>query len=155
MIRIEPARESDISQIADLWHDGWHQAHGHIVPPALVASRQPQEFQARTQKRLPQTRVARSEGVLAGFFMLSEDELYQFYVSSEFQGRGLAKTLMASAERDLAGKIAWLACSVGNDRAARFYEKVGWRRVAEENYEVESAEGGQGVTIWRFEKDLR
>ena len=25
-------------------------------------------------------------------------------------------------------EVAWLACAIGNDRAARFYEKSGWRR---------------------------
>jgi RimJ/RimL family protein N-acetyltransferase len=25
-------------------------------------------------------------------------------------------------------QTAWLSCAIGNDRAARFYEKSGWRR---------------------------
>ncbi|NNE51670.1 MAG: GNAT family N-acetyltransferase [Sulfitobacter sp.] len=155
IMRIERARQDDLAEVAALWHAGWHQAHADIVPPALVASRQPAEFEARAAKRLSATWVARAGGGLAGFYMLEGDELYQFYVDARFQGRGVAGSMMAAVERDLTGRVAWLACSVGNDRAARFYEKAGWRREAEEVYPVESAEGTQEVIAWRFEKDLR
>lgn len=149
-----PAGEGDIVAIAELWHEGWHAAHATIVPPALVASRQPSEFRARTAKRLPQTRIARINGEIAGFYMLDGDELYQFYVSAAHRGRGLAAQLMARAERDLAGRRAWLACSVGNERAASFYRKAGWQVTREESYPVETAEGAQEVRVWRFEKAL-
>lgn len=153
-MEIEKATTADVTEVARLWHEGWHQAHAAIVPAALVASRDPAEFKARTSARVDQTHVARSDGTLAGFYILEEDELYQFYVAGAFQGQGVAAALMASAERALAGRQAWLACSVGNDRAARFYEKAGWVRGSEQIYAVETANGPLDVTVWRYEKDL-
>ncbi|MEW9920865.1 GNAT family N-acetyltransferase [Marimonas sp. MJW-29] len=154
-MQIEKAQEADLEAIAALWHAGWHQAHAEVVSPELVGTRTPSEFAARTAAHLAQTNVARIDGAMAGFFMLEGDELYQFYVDAAFQGQGVAAALMAEAEAALAGRLAWLACSVGNDRAAAFYEKAGWTRGAAEVYPVETASGPQSVTAWRFEKDLR
>jgi putative acetyltransferase len=154
-LEIVQARTTDVPAIAKLWHDGWHQAHAAIVSPTLVASRVMAEFTERTAAHLDHTFLARNDGQVAGFYMLEGDELYQFYVAPGFQGQGIAAALMASVENTLAGRAAWLACSVGNDRAARFYEKAGWVRRGEEVYQVETAKGAQSVTIWRFEKDLR
>lgn len=153
-MKIEKATTADVAEVAALWHEGWHQGHAAIVPEALVASRQMAEFTARTSAWADRTYVARREGALAGFYMLEDDEIYQFYVASTFQGQGVAAALMASAERALAGRQAWLACSVGNERAARFYEKTGWVRRGEQVYEVETAAGPMNVTVWRYEKDL-
>jgi ribosomal protein S18 acetylase RimI-like enzyme len=51
------------------------------------------------------------------------------YSVSGARGSGVAAALIADAEARLAQcgvEIAWLACAVGNYRAARFYEKSGW-----------------------------
>lgn len=151
----EAATPGDIPTIAALWHRGWHQGHGDIATPELAAARVLPEFIARTTAHLGQTYVLRREGRIAAFFMLEGDEVYQFYVDSAFQGSGLAGALMAAAEERLAGRLAWLGCSVGNTRAARFYEKSGWQRQGEQAYEAETAAGPQMVRIWRYEKDLR
>jgi GNAT superfamily N-acetyltransferase len=155
MMHTEPASEADIEAIAALWHKGWHQGHGDFAPAALVATRVFSEFQERSRRHLPQTHVLRRDGQIAGFYMLEGDEVYQFYVAAAFQGQGVAAALMAQAEAALAGKLAWLACSEGNARAARFYEKAGWQRRGTQSYEAETAAGPQIVTIWRYEKDLR
>jgi ribosomal protein S18 acetylase RimI-like enzyme len=89
--------------------------------------------------------------------MLKGDELYQFYVAAEARGSGVAAELMDDAERQLAAggvSTAWLACAIGNERAARFYEKRGWRRVATMTYEAETSEGPFPIDNWRYEKDL-
>lgn len=154
-LRITPASAADVPWIAACWHAGWHQGHAGLVPEALVASRVPEEFADRTRAHLGETTVARIGGRLAGFFMLEGDELYQFYVDAAFQGQGVAAALMDAVEHALAGRIAWLACSVGNDRAAAFYEKAGWQRQGVETYAVEASAGPQDVQVWRYEKDLR
>jgi ribosomal protein S18 acetylase RimI-like enzyme len=64
---------------------------------------------------------------------------------------------MADAEANLASRgleTAWLACAVGNNRAARFYEKRGWHRVRTETSWLQTAEGQIPVEIWRYEKRL-
>ena len=154
-MQIETAKAADVPAIVRLWHAGWHQGHGDVVPAALVALRVPAEFEARARERLGQTHVARGPEGLMGFYMLEGDELYQFYVAKEQQGQGVAGRLMAAAEAALVGRMAWLACSVGNDRAAAFYEKAGWTRGPAEVYATQTAQGPVDVTVWRFEKDLR
>lgn len=154
-LEVVPAGQGDVAAVASLWHAGWHDGHAAIVSPALVATRTPAEFAARVQAHFHHTTVARLGGVLAGFYMLDGDEVYQFYVDGAFRGQGVAARLMGAVEAALHGRAAWLACSVGNDRAARFYEKAGWVRTGTQVYTVETADDPIDVTIWRFEKDLR
>jgi GNAT superfamily N-acetyltransferase len=155
MMKLDKATPADIPALTALWHAGWHQGHAAFAPTALIASRTPSEFEGRLAARLDHTVVARKEGALAGFYMLDGDEVYQFYVDAAFQGQGVAGALMAAAEVALSGRMAWLACSMGNERAARFYAKAGWQHASEQVYQAETAKGPLEVTIIRFEKDLR
>jgi hypothetical protein len=51
-------------------------------------------------------------------------------------------------------ELAWLACAVGNMRAARFYEKSGWHRAGTFVMLSETSNGPFPVDQWRFEKRL-
>lgn len=153
-MQIRAATTDDISAIAKLWHGQWHSAHATVVDAELVQTRVPAEFDARTTAHLPQTHVALLNGSLAGFFMIEGEELYQFYIANGHQGSGLAQRMMAQAEAMLPAPRAWLACSVGNNRAARFYEKCGWQNTGVEELQVETSSGPKPVRIWRFEKDI-
>ena len=153
-MRIACATPGDVPSLVEIWHQGWHQAHAAVVPPALVASRTSAEFEARTRAHLVQTRVMWADQEIAGFFMLDGDELYQFYVAQSFQGRGVARKLMSAAEASLGAGRKWLACSVGNTHAAGFYEACGWVHVSTTPYEVETAQGRRVVRVWRYEKEL-
>jgi hypothetical protein len=65
--------------------------------------------------------------------------------------------LIADAEARLAAngvQTAWLACAIGNDRAARFYEKNGWRRVGTMMNQAETLAGNFPLEVWRYEKSL-
>lgn len=153
-MQIRQANAQDMPAVTALWETGWHQGHAKIVPQALLAARTSQDFATRAMARMANTYVAFEGEDFAGFYMLDGDELEQFYVAAAFQGRGVAGKLMASAEAALAGRVAWLACSVGNDRAAGFYAKAGWQRVAEEVYKADTTQGPVPLSIWRYEKDL-
>jgi hypothetical protein len=64
-------------------------------------------------------------------------------------------TLMAAAETELArrgGRPPWLACGIGNDRAARFYQKAGWRNAGKVPYGSVTSGGKVEVMVWRFER---
>jgi GNAT superfamily N-acetyltransferase len=103
-------------------------------------------------------RVADLDGDPAGFAMVKQDELYQLYVEPRGRGRGVAAALIPDAERRIAEtgtEVAWLACAIGNDRAARFYEKSGWRRVGVFGYDAFTAEGSFPLDVWRYEKRVR
>jgi RimJ/RimL family protein N-acetyltransferase len=61
----------------------------------------------------------------------------------------------AEARLTAAGvQTAWLACAIGNLRAARFYEKCGWTRVGTIVSRLETPEGIFPLEVWRYEKRL-
>jgi GNAT superfamily N-acetyltransferase len=150
MIRL--ATEADIDAIAALWCEGWHDGHADICPPELTALRTLDSFQQRTKAHLATTYVAED---VAGFFMIEGTEVYQMYVGRAGRGTGLATQLMARAEQiifEAGHQIAWLACSIGNDRAARFYEKSGWTRQGTRVEQLEVTGGTFDLEVWVYEK---
>src|SRR5262245_60995168 len=154
---VRPAQLNDLERLARLWFHGWRDAHLAIVPPELTELRTLDNFRDRLHAGLLDTRVLDCSGTAVGFFMLRDDELYQFYVGATVRGSGLAAMLMHDAESALASRgirLAWLACAVGNDRAARFYEKCGWRRTGTVLNDADTASGPFPVQVWRYEKSL-
>lgn len=152
-----PAQQEDTEPMAKLWFAGWQDAHASILPAELARHRTLDSFHDRAVKALGRTIVAGPPGAPLAFYMLKGDELDQFYVSAEARGTGLAATLITDAESKLseAGvKIAWLACAIGNDRAARFYEKSGWRRAETFTSKLETPDGVFELDVWRYEKRL-
>jgi len=106
---------------------------------------------------LASVRVAGAVGAPVGFCMLKGDELHQLYVSSPARGSGVAAALVADAEARLGESgvgTAWLACAIGNERAARFYEKCGWRRAATVVEYLEIPNGTFPLEVWRYEKTV-
>jgi GNAT superfamily N-acetyltransferase len=157
-VSIRDAKVSEIGQLAKIWFDGWQDAHVRIVPAELARVRTLQSFEARLRAASGGVRVAAVAGIPAGFYVLKGAELYQFYVASSARGSGIAAVLMADAEALLLERdvhTAWLACAIGNDRAARFYEKCGWLRTGMVNDDVEVPGGTFALEVWRYEKSLR
>ena len=154
---VRPAREEELDQLATLWHDSWQAAHAQIVPAELTHFRTLESFRQRLQAALPAIRVVGPVGFPIGFCIVKGDELYQLFVLAESRGTGVAAALIADAESRLATsgvEIAWLACAIGNDRAARFYEKRGWRRVGIMANQLETPNGTFSLDVWRYEKPL-
>jgi GNAT superfamily N-acetyltransferase len=154
---IRDAKLSEIGQLAKIWFEGWQDAHARIVPAELVRLRTLRSFEERIQRASTDVRVAEALGAPVGFYLLKGAELYQFYVSSNARGSGIAAVLMADAEARLGEtgvQTAWLACAIGNDRAARFYEKCGWLRTATVTDDVEVPGGTFALEVWRYEKSL-
>ncbi|MGE3249495.1 MAG: N-acetyltransferase family protein [Hyphomonadaceae bacterium] len=154
---IRPARGDELGALAKLWRDGWHDAHAAIVPEALTRLRTIENFTERMAPMLPTVRVIERDGAAIGFHFLKDDELNQFYLAATARGSGAANALMADAETHLAQAgltRAWLSCAIGNDRAARFYEKAGWTRAGTMIDWPQTAEGPFRLETWRYEKAL-
>jgi GNAT superfamily N-acetyltransferase len=156
-MEIRDAHASDVDRLGEIWYQGWQDAHALIVPAELARVRTLDRFKERLRAALPTVRVAGMRGDPVGFSMVKDDELYQLYVSGAARGTGIAARLIADVEQRLARDgvgTAWLACAIGNDRAARFYEKCGWRRVGNMVNRLETPEGPFPLETWRYEKRL-
>jgi ribosomal protein S18 acetylase RimI-like enzyme len=156
-MHVRTAEEREIDGLARLWYDGWQDAHAQILPVELRRVRTLDSFRQRLRTALPDTRVVGPPSGPSGFCITRGDELYQIYVSTQARGSGAAGALMADAEARLAKRgveTAWLACAIGNHRAARFYEKCGWCRVGVVTYQAETATGTFPLKVWRYEKRL-
>ena len=155
---VRDAAPEEFDVLAALWHQGWRDAHLAIVPPALAALRTLDSFTTRLAAALAEVRVAGPGGAPLGFHLLKDDELYQFYVAAPARGTGVAAALMHDAEQRLVERgvgTAWLACAIGNARAARFYEKCGWRLAATVTSPLDTPAGIFPLDVWRYEKRLR
>jgi GNAT superfamily N-acetyltransferase len=155
---IRDAKLSELGQLAQIWFDGWQDAHARIVPVELARLRTLRSFEERLRAASTGVRVAEVVDAAVGFYFMKGTELYQFYVASNARGSGIAAVLMADAEARLRERdvhTAWLACAIGNDRAARFYEKCGWSRTGTVTDHVEVPGGTFALEVWRYQKSLR
>ena len=154
---VRAAEKAEIGHLAKIWYDGWHEAHAQIVPPELTRLRTLESFRDRLQAALPNVRVVGPSGEPVGFCIVKGNELYQLFVSAQSRGSGVAATLIADAEARLSEngvETAWLACAIGNERAARFYEKCGWHRAGTMINQLEASKGTLPLEVWRYEKSL-
>jgi|SRR5919106_1626751 GNAT superfamily N-acetyltransferase len=156
-VEIRDAEDGEIGRLARLWYDSWQNAHAKIVPVELPRLRTVKRLEDRLTAMLPRVRVVDLSGEPAGLCAIKDDELYLLYLSAEARGSGVAAALLADAETRLSEggvEVAWLACAIGNDRAARFYEKWGWQRVGTEIKQLETPNGNLPLEVWRYEKRL-
>lgn len=156
-MNVRSAERTELDRLAAIWHEVWHESHAPLMPAELTRLRTLESFRNRLGALLSEIRVTGPFGSPVGFCINKGDELYQLYLSEEARGTGAAAALLADAEARFSTggvKVAWLACAVGNDRAARFYEKSGWQRMGTERIEVDTSEGPFPLEIWRFEKPL-
>jgi GNAT superfamily N-acetyltransferase len=156
-IDVRAALASEVGALARVWYDGWQDAHLGLVPDELARLRTLDSFRDRLLVALPRIRVVGPPGAPLGFSIVKGDELYQLFVAAAARGTGVAAALIDDAEARLADggvAVAWLACAIGNHRAARFYEKRGWRRAGTMINEAETSSGTFPLEVWRYEKQL-
>ncbi|GGL52073.1 GNAT family N-acetyltransferase [Wenxinia marina] len=154
---LRPLTGAEIDATARMWASGWRDAHLTIVPEELARLRTLPDFRRRLADSVGDCLIAGAEGAPEGFVRLIGDELDQFYVAAALRGTGYAARLMAAAEDALRARgvrEAHLICTVGNDRAARFYAREGWRNAGVVNVRVETSEGPFPLDVWRFDKTL-
>jgi ribosomal protein S18 acetylase RimI-like enzyme len=155
---VRDAKISEIDPLAKIWFDGWQDAHAQLLPAELARLRTLKSFRERLVAALDRVRVVGPVDAPIGFCITKDSELYQLYISSDARGAGLASVLILDAEVRLKqGGVhkAWLACAIGNERAARFYEKRGWSRTGTVIDHLEVTSGTFPLEVWRYEKLLR
>ncbi|GAB2597540.1 hypothetical protein GCM10027269_61080 [Kribbella endophytica] len=168
-MRVRPATPADADAVAAIWYTGWHDGHDGNVPEALTAVRTKDTFWTRAAERVAETTVAtvdaapsssarpQAEQVVAGFVIVSGDEVEQVYVSSDHRGSGIAGLLLTEAERQVAAAghpATWLAVATGNSRARRFYERSGWTDEGPFDYQATVDDSTIAVPCHRYVKKL-
>ncbi|MBO9662041.1 GNAT family N-acetyltransferase [Dokdonella sp.] len=156
-MQIRAAEPGELEALARLWRDAWQDAHAHLVPAELARHRTLESFRDRLAAALADVRATGPLGAPDGFCMIHGEELYQLFVAASARGSGAAAALLADGEARLATAgvtTAWLACAIGNERAARFYEKHGWQRTGVVTSRLETPDGLFLLDVWRYEKPL-
>ena len=156
-MNVRSPEPTEIPQLAQVWYEAWQDAHARILPAELIRVRTLESFRDRLAADLPRVRVVGPPGAPVGLCTIKGSELYQLFVAASARGTGAAPALLADAERRLAEngvEAAWLSCAIGNERAARFYEKCGWRRVGTMVSNLDTTEGKFPLESWRYEKAL-
>lgn len=155
---VRTANVDELDALAHVWHDAWRDAHAELVDEAFARSRTVESFRERLPDLLPDLRTVGDPNKPLGLAVIRDDELYQLFVARDARGTGVAKLLIEDAEKRLAAngvRTAWLACAVGNDRAARFYEKSGWHLARTYVAEIPIDDRSFNLDVWRYEKTLR
>ena len=128
MFKITKMLDQDCVELVTLWHEGWHEAHAHLVPPEILKFRSQESFNIWLQHTDEEFFVARGDN-LAGFVSISCDEVVKLYVSKFYRGGEVARSLLVFAEQQILKSgygSAKLFCVAGNQRAERFYLREGW-----------------------------
>jgi GNAT superfamily N-acetyltransferase len=152
------ALAADVHDIAALYHLVWHETQAPFMPEEERARRTLTFFVHRMKELIPTSLVEHRGGSVAAFSSWNGNLLGQLFVARDYRGTRLASELLSATEREMAkwgiGE-AELHCVVGNDRARRFYERMGWRHFGE-IFEVVAGPGREvSVPFWRMIKVLR
>lgn len=156
-VSVRPATEAELDHLARLWHAAWHETHAPLLPEELTRLRTFESFRERLAHALSDIRAIGPIGAPIGFCVIRGDELYQLFLAPAARGGGVAAALLADGEARLQARgvrVAHLGCAIGNDRAARFYEKHGWMRVGVVVDDVDTSHGLFALEVWRYEKRL-
>ena len=154
---LRPAVAADTEVIARLWHEGWRDGHLEHAPEQLLKDRTIEMFRARTTDRIDEMTVATVDGIVAGFVIVTDDEVEQVYVDRAFRGRGVARAVLLDGERRVGEQgyaEAWLAVIDGNSRARAFYEREGWVDAGLVEYEVPATDPQLVWDVHRYTKTL-
>lgn len=154
---IRPATAADATAVAEIWRQGWYEAHREHVPAELLAVRTPRSFDVRARDRVAETVVITVSGEVAGFVMIEADLLDQVFVAPRHRGGTVAAALLTAAEarvRDNGHARAWLAVVAANTRARRFYRRQGWVDEGDFDNPAWTPDGPISVPTRRYTKTL-
>ena len=128
---IRKPAQSELPALAQLWYDGWQEAHAAHEPASLTAIRMLDSFETRQKGHFDTTGGNGASGTTPGLCITKSPEIYQIFVSAKAQGTGAASLLITdglSRIRAAGHTNAKLDVNTQNARAIAFYEKMGWQR---------------------------
>ncbi len=126
---IRQADASEIFQLAALYHSVWHETQAPFMPSAEIAHRSVEFFVHRMATLLHSTLVTEQNSKIIAFSAWRGHVLGQLFVIMPHRGTGIASSLLMASEMEMAKEgtaEAEVHCVVGNERARRFYERMGW-----------------------------
>ena len=159
---IRKATFEDAASIARVHVGTWRAAYAGIVPDDYLASLSEEKRTKSWQQQLTDGRtilVAEKDGEVIGLASggpsrdadaTGDAEVYAIYVLPEHWGCGVGRELMAKMEDSLSdahSTTLWVLRD--NQRAIRFYERIGYRS---DGAEKEIRLGGNGFLEVRFRK---
>jgi ribosomal protein S18 acetylase RimI-like enzyme len=142
-VELRDARCGDELAVAEVHVRSWQEAYRELMPEEFLDGLDPRDRARRYTfeggAEAPTTVVAIAGGAVVGFvtFGPSRDEdavgmgeIYALYVDPGCHRGGVGRLLMAHARRRLkeqgfAAAVLWVL--QGNERAASFYEREGWK----------------------------
>jgi ribosomal protein S18 acetylase RimI-like enzyme len=146
VVTIRNARPPDAGEIADVHDAAWRDAYRGIIPgrelERMIARRGPRWWSSAI-KRGSRIVVLEFDEAIEGYASYGpnrvpslpfQGEIYEIYLSPEFQGLGFGRRLFQAARADLAehgysSALVWALAD--NDRALAFYRSLGGRVVRE------------------------
>lgn len=161
MYELRPAEPADHEEVIQLWHQGWHDAHAHLVPSDVLAFRTEEHFAIWLKQAQDAFFVAIDDAGVLGFVSTKEAEVVKLYVGRRARGTGAAHVLLSFAEEKLRNSgicKAALFCTAGNIQAERFYQREGWslsHSFEDALWTPEGVEKVFTVLTHHFEKDLK
>lgn len=146
-VSIRTATVDDARAISIVQVETWRAAYAHLMPEALLrrmdvdrnAERRAERWDARHVDPRTVDLVAERDGEVVGWAAIGatdrddlpgHGQLYAIYALARAWSSGVGHALLTEAERRLREHGFERACLYvldGNDRAAGFYERHGWR----------------------------
>jgi ribosomal protein S18 acetylase RimI-like enzyme len=160
-MKIRPAVQSDLADVARVWRVGWLDAHVGRVPEALMAERTESYFTQTAEDLVDSTLVAvDDDDSVLGVVLIHDEELFQLAVDGDARGRGIGQALVGAAEERIGTghDRAELAVVSANTAARRLYERCGWTDLGEVVLPARAAnldDEPVPVVVHHFVKDLR
>lgn len=146
-ISIRKAHEGDRAAVEALLDTSWrtHWAP-HVEPQSVQRFDRERPVIGYVETYIAQLVVAERDGVIAGMYHLEGEMLHAIHAHVLFIGSGVGAALMDHAENAGARRLEVRAF---NSRARAFYEKRGWRAIAE----IADSEMGTPVRTIVMERD--
>jgi putative acetyltransferase len=138
-VAVRAAGAADIPAMAAVASASYRIAFAGILPTDVLAARSPEHFAERFAESWPRMAVAKHDGRIVAFSLVTSGHIDMLFVDPERLGQGAGIALLREAERTGAQT---LECFADNAPARAFYAHAGWHLT--KRYQREFA----GAMMW-------